>query len=183
MIVAAGSPRPSLGWRPRPSLNFSRHSISGALLAFNENPAAYARLRAEPDLLDSAVPEIIRWQSPVAHMRRTAPVDHELGGKRIRKGDKVVMWYVSGNRDESVIDRPEDFIIDRPRPRQHVAFGFGVHRCVGNRLAEIQLRIVWEELLKRFPFIEIVDEPRRLRSNFVKGYVTMPVRIHARVDR
>jgi cytochrome P450 len=155
----------------------TRHSISGALLAMNETPDAYHRLREGPALLESAVPEIIRWQSPVAHMRRTALSDYELGGKTIRKGDKVVMWYVSGNRDETVIDNPDAFVIDRPRPRQHVAFGFGVHRCVGNRLAEMQLRIVWEEILKRFPFIEIVDEPRRLRSNFVKGYETMPVRI------
>jgi cytochrome P450 len=124
-----------------------------------------------------AVPEIIRWQNPVAHMRRTALADVELGGKSIRKGDRVVMWYVSGNRDETVIDDPDAFVIDRPRPRQHVAFGFGIHRCVGNRLAEMEPRIVREEILKRFPFIEIVDEPRRLRSNFVKGYESMPARI------
>ena len=155
----------------------TRHSISGALLAMNETPDAYRRLRETPALLESAVPEIIRWQSPVAHMRRTALADYELGGKTIRKGDKVVMWYVSGNRDETAIDNPGAFVIDRPRPRQHVAFGFGIHRCVGSRLAEMQLRIVWDEILKRFPFIEIVDEPRRLRSDFVKGYESMPVRI------
>ncbi len=157
----------------------TRHSITGALLAMNETPDVYRRLGETPALLENAVPEIIRWQSPVAHMRRTALSDHQLGGKTIRKGDKVVMWYVSGNRDETVIDNPDAFIIDRPRPRQHVAFGFGVHRCVGNRLAEMQLRIVWEEILKRFPHIEIMDEPRRLRSNFVKGYETLPVRIPA----
>lgn len=157
----------------------TRHSITGALLAMSETPGAYRRLRETPALLENAVPEIIRWQSPVAHMRRTALADHELGGKTIRKGDKVVMWYVSGNRDETVIESPDALIIDRPRPRQHVAFGFGVHRCVGNRLAEMQLRIVWEEILKRFPNIEILDEPRRLRSNFVKGYETLPVRILA----
>ncbi len=157
----------------------TRHSITGALLAMNETPDVYRRLRETPALLENAVPEIIRWQSPVAHMRRTALSDHQLGGKTIRKGDKVVMWYVSGNRDETVIDNPDAFIIDRSRPRQHVAFGFGVHRCVGNRLAEMQLRIVWEEILKRFPHIEIMDEPRRLRSNFVKGYETLPVRIPA----
>ncbi len=157
----------------------TRHSITGALLAMNETPDVYRRLRETPALLENAVPEIIRWQSPVAHMRRTALSDHQLGGKTIRKGDKVVMWYVSGNRDETAIDNPDAFIIDRPRPRQHVAFGFGVHRCVGNRLAEMQLRIVWEEILKRFPHIEIMDEPRRLRSNFVKGYETLPVRIPA----
>ena len=157
----------------------TRHSISGALCAFNQFPDAYDRLRANPALLESAVPEIIRWQTPVAHMRRTAMADYELAGKTIRKGDKVVMWYVSGNRDGDAIERPEEFIIDRARPRQHVSFGFGVHRCLGNRLAEMQLRIVWEEILKRFERIEIVGEPGRLRSNFVKGYVSMPVRISA----
>ncbi|HXU99261.1 MAG TPA: cytochrome P450 [Caulobacteraceae bacterium] len=157
----------------------TRHSISGALCAFNRFPETYDRLRANPSLLESAVPEIIRWQTPVAHMRRTALADYELGGKIIRKGEKVVMWYVSGNRDAEAIDDPETFIIDRPRPRQHVSFGFGVHRCLGNRLAEMQLKIVWEEILERFERIEIVGEIGRLRSNFVKGYVTMPVRITA----
>jgi cytochrome P450 len=155
----------------------TRHSISGALMAFNRHPDAYDRLRADPALLESAVPEIIRWQTPVAHMRRTALADFEIGGKTIRNGDKVVMWYVSGNRDEEVIDNPEAFIIDRARPRQHLSFGFGVHRCLGNRLAEMQLRIVWEEILKRFKRIEIVGDVGRMRSNFVKGFVTMPVRI------
>ena len=155
----------------------TRHSITGALLAFQDNPDAYDRLRADPSLLDSAVPEIIRWQSPVAHMRRTATRDVELGGKTIRKGDKVIMWYVSGNRDDEVIPDPDRFVIDRVRPRQHVAFGFGIHRCVGNRLAEMQLKVVWEEILKRFKRIEVVAPPRRLISNFVKGYETLPVRI------
>ncbi len=155
----------------------TRHSISGALMAFQEDPDAYDRLRANPALLESAVPEIIRYQSPVAHMRRTAMADIELGGKSIKKGDRVVMWYVSGNRDDEVIENPDRFIIDRERPRQHVGFGFGIHRCVGSRLAEMQLKVVWEEILKRFKRIEVVGEPRRLRSNFVKGYETMPVRI------
>lgn len=157
----------------------TRHSITGGLMAFQDNPDAYDRLRAEPGLLESAVPEIVRWQSPVAHMRRTATQDFELGGKTIRKGDRVVMWYVSGNRDAQVIPDADRFIIDRERPRQHVAFGFGIHRCVGNRLAEMQLRVVWEEILKRFKRIEVVGEPRRLQSNFVKGYEALPVRIVA----
>ena len=155
----------------------TRHSITGGLVALNRNPDAYARLLAEPELLASAVPEIIRWQSPVAHMRRTALADAEIGGKRIRKGDKVVMWYVSGNRDDSAIDNPDAFIIDRERPRHHVAFGFGVHRCLGNRLAEMQLRVVWEEMLKRFSFIEMAGEPVRMRNNFVKGYEALPARV------
>ena len=157
----------------------TRHSITGALMAFQDYPEAYDRLRAEPALLDSAVPEIIRWQSPVAHMRRTATRDIELGGKAIKKGDRVIMWYVSGNRDEEVIPDADRFIIDRERPRQHVAFGFGIHRCVGNRLAEMQLKVVWEEILTRFKRIEVVGEPVRLQSNFVKGYVALPARIVA----
>ena len=148
----------------------TRNSISGALVAFNQYPETYQTLRAHPERLMSAVPEIIRWQTPVAHMRRTATRDIEFGGKSIKKGDKVVMWYVSGNRDETVIDRPYDFIIDRARPRQHIAFGFGIHRCVGMRLAEMQLRVMWEEIFKRFPRIDIVGEPIRLRSNFLRAY-------------
>ncbi|MDO9125936.1 MAG: cytochrome P450, partial [Parvibaculum sp.] len=136
------------------------------------------KLYDNPALIDSMVPEIIRWQTPLAHMRRTAISDAELGGKTIRKGDKVVMWYVSGNRDEEAIAQPDDFIIDRERPRQHLSFGFGVHRCVGNRLAEMQLKILWEEILNRFSRIEVTGEPVRTRSNFVRGYASMPVRLH-----
>jgi cytochrome P450 len=158
----------------------TRNSISGGLYAMNKFPEAHQRLRADPALLESAVPEIIRWQTPVAHMRRTALADTEFGGKTIRKGEKVVMWYVSGNRDETVIDDPDAFIIDRPRPRQHLSFGFGIHRCVGMRLAEMQLKIVWEEILKRFPRIEVVEEPTRLKSCFLRAYRAMPVQIPAR---
>ncbi|MEW5685970.1 MAG: cytochrome P450 [Pseudomonadota bacterium] len=155
----------------------TRNSISGGVVALNQNPAEYDKLRANPDLIPNMVPEIIRWQTPLAHMRRTALEDVDLGGQKIRKGDKVVMWYVSGNRDESVIEDPDTFRIDRERPRQHLSFGFGIHRCVGNRLAELQLKIVWEEILKRFRHIEVVGEPRRVRSSFVKGYEDLPVRI------
>ena len=110
-------------------------------------------------------------------MRRTALADIEFKGKQIKKGDKVIMWYVSGNRDEEVIENPNAFIIDRARPRQHLSFGFGIHRCVGIRLAELQLKIIWEEILKRFENIEVVGEPKRVYSSFVKGYETLPVRI------
>jgi cytochrome P450 len=157
----------------------TRNSLSGGVLALNEHPEEYARLNANHGLIESMVPEIIRWQTPLAHMRRTALEDIEVGGKTIRKGDKVVMWYVSGNRDEAHIDNPNRLIIDRERPRQHLSFGFGIHRCVGNRLAEMQLRIVWEELLKRWSRIEVMGEPERVRSSFVKGYETLPVRIVA----
>jgi cytochrome P450 len=158
----------------------TRNSITGGLIALTQNPDEAAKLRANPALFDSMVPEIIRWQTPVAHMRRTATQDFELGGKTIKAGDKVVMWYVSGNRDDTVIDRPEAFIVDRERPRHHVSFGFGIHRCVGMRLAEMQLRIVWEEILRRFPTIEIVEEPVRLRSCFLRAYRKLMVRIPAR---
>lgn len=155
----------------------TRNSMSGGLLAMHENPQEWAKLRANPALVESLVPEIIRWQTPLAHMRRTAISDTELCGRSIRKGDKVVMWYLSGNRDEEAIEDPYRFIIDRARPRQHLSFGFGIHRCVGNRLAEMQLRILWEEILKRFPVIEVVGEPVRVRSNIIHGFSHLPVRI------
>jgi cytochrome P450 len=157
----------------------TRNSMSGGLWALCKHPDEYQKLRDNPGLIPTMVPEIIRWQSPVVHMRRTALADAELGGKQIRKGDKVVMWYVSGNRDEESIDRPNDFIIDRARSRHHLSFGFGVHRCVGNRLAEMQLIILWEEIMKRFPRIELMDEPKRIYSNFIHGITEMKVRIPA----
>jgi cytochrome P450 len=157
----------------------TRNSISGGVVALNQFPAEYDKLRANPALIPNMVSEIIRWQTPLAHMRRTASVDSELGGKTIRAGDRVVMWYISGNRDDSVFDDPDRLIIDRPNARQHVSFGFGVHRCMGNRLAEMQLRLVWEEILRRFRQVEVVGEPVRVCSNFVKGYAELPVRLHA----
>ncbi|MCA1435833.1 cytochrome P450 [Bradyrhizobium sp. BRP20] len=157
----------------------TRNTMSGSLLALSQNPEQYRKLRENPDLLDSFVPEVIRWQTPLAHMRRTALSDFEFRGKQIKKGDKVVMWYVSGNRDEDVIDRPYEFIIDRARPRTHLSFGFGIHRCVGLRLAELQLKIIWEEILKRYGHIDVVGEPTRVYSSFVKGIETLPVKIAA----
>lgn len=155
----------------------TRNTMTGSVLALNENPEEYRKLRENPALIDTMVPEVIRWQTPLAHMRRTALVDTEMHGQKIKKGDRVVMWYVSGNRDETVIENPDQFIIDRARPRIHLSFGFGIHRCVGMRLAELQLRIVWQEILKRFEKIEVVGEPKRVYSSFVKGYETLPVRI------
>ena len=155
----------------------TRNTLSGSVYALSKNPDQYKKLRENPVLIDSFVPEVIRWQTPLAHMRRTALEDVEFRGRQIKKGDKVVMWYVSGNRDDEVIDRPYEFIIDRARPRTHVSFGFGIHRCVGIRLAELQLKIIWEEIMKRFDHIEVVEEPKRVYSSFVKGYETLPVRI------
>ncbi len=157
----------------------TRNSMSGGLWALCKHPGEYQKLRDKPGLIPSMVPEIIRWQSPIVHMRRTALADAELGGKQIRKGDKVVMWYISGNRDEDSIDQPNEFIIDRARPRHHMSFGFGIHRCVGNRLAELQLTILWEEIMRRFPVIELMGEPKRIYSNFIHGITAMPVRIPA----
>ncbi len=156
----------------------TRNSISGGVLALNRFPVEYAKLRANPELITTMVPEIIRWQTPLAYMRRTATQDLELGGQQIRAGDKLAMWYVSGNRDDSVIDRPDDFIIDRKNPRHHLSFGFGIHRCMGNRLAEMQLRVLWEEIMARFDNIEVVGEPVRIRSSFVNGYSELPVVLH-----
>jgi cytochrome P450 len=157
----------------------TRNTMSGSVLALNEHPDQYRKLRDNPALIDSMVPEVIRWQTPLAHMRRTALIDTEIGDKKIKKGDRVVMWYVSGNRDEEAIENPNEFIIDRPRPRTHLSFGFGIHRCVGMRLAELQLKIVWQEMLKRFDRIEVVGPPKRVYSSFVRGIESLPVRIPA----
>jgi cytochrome P450 len=158
----------------------TRNTISGSVYALNKYPDQYAKLRANPELIPSMVSETIRWQTPLAHMRRTATQDFEFGGRTIRAGDLVAMWYVSGNRDETVIANPNAYLIDRERPRTHMSFGFGIHRCVGNRLAELQLTIIWEEILRRFPAVELVEEPVRTHSVFVKGYETLPVRIPRR---
>ncbi len=155
----------------------TRNTISGSIYALNRYPDQNAKLRANPALVPSMVSETIRWQTPLAHMARVANQDFEFKGKQIRAGDRVVMWYVSGNRDEEVIDDPYAYVIDRPHPRQHLSFGFGIHRCVGNRLAELQLTIIWEEILKRFPDIKLLEEPQRSYSIFIKGYERMMVEI------
>jgi len=158
----------------------TRSTMSASVLTLDRNPEEYAKVVADPGLIPSMVAETIRWQTPLAYMRRTAKFDTELGGQTIRAGDKVAMWYVSGNRDERVFERPDDFIVDRPNVRKHLSFGFGIHRCMGNRLAELQLRVLWEEILKRFERIEVVGEPQRVISNFVKGYTELPVVVHPR---
>jgi len=156
----------------------TRNSITGGVLALNENPGEYEKLRANTKLIPNMISEIIRWQTPLAYMRRTANVDTVLNGKQIKAGDKVVMWYVSGNRDEEKIENANQFLIDRPKARQHLSFGFGIHRCMGNRLAEMQLRILWEEIMQRFDKVEVVGEPVRIYSSFVKGYSELQVRLH-----
>ena len=156
----------------------SRNSISGGVIALNKYPEEYQKLRDNPALIPNMVAEMVRWQTPVIHMRRTALKDTVLGGQQIKEGDKVVMWYLSGNRDESVFPDAEKFIIDRPNARAHVAFGFGVHRCMGNRLAEMQLRVLWEEIMKRFSKVEVVGDVERLPNNFIRGIKDVPVRVH-----
>lgn len=157
----------------------TRNSISGGVMALNQYPNEYQKLRDDHSLIPNMVSEIIRWQTPVIHMRRTALEDYELGGQHIKKGDKVIMWYLSGNRDESVFEDPDRLIIDRPNARAHVAFGFGVHRCMGNRMAELQLRVLWEEIMKRFHTVEVVGDITRLPNNFIRGIKEVPVRVHA----
>lgn len=153
-----------------------RHSITGAVHALNLFPDQFARLRADRQLLPGFVAESIRWQTPAIQMRRTAAADVSFRGQNIRRGDKVIMWYASANRDETVIEDPDRFVMDRSRPHQHAAFGFGVHRCIGQRLADLQLRLVWEALLDRFSVIEVVGEPDRIRSFIVRGFNSMMVR-------
>ena len=155
----------------------TRNSLTGGVLFLNQHPGEYDKLIAQPSLVTSLVPEIIRFQTPLAYMRRTATRDVQLHGQTIRKGDKVAMWYISGNRDERVIDSPNDFVIDRKNARHHLSFGFGIHRCMGNRLAEMQLRIVWEEILKRFKRVEVVGEPVRVLHSLIHGYESLPVRV------
>ena len=135
----------------------TRSSMSGSAMAAHLYPDEFAKAKADPSLLASVVPEVIRWQTPISHMRRTAIEDVEFRGQKIKKGDKVVMWYLSGNRDEEVIERPQDFIVDRPRARHHLSFGFGIHRCLGNRLAELQIKVLWEEMLRRYSRVEVVE--------------------------
>ena len=157
----------------------TRNSMSGSVNAFHQYPDQFELLKQRPELMSAAMSEIIRWQTPLSHMRRTAAQDYELGGELIKKGDKVVMWYYSGNRDVAVFDHPNDLDIQRKNVRQHLSFGFGMHRCLGMRLAELQLKILWEEIIKRWSRIEVVQEPERVHSNFVNGYAKMMVKIHA----
>ena len=158
----------------------TRNTMSASVLNLARNPEQYRKLVARQELIPGMVAETIRWQTPLAHMRRTAKFDTELGGQQIKAGDKVIMWYISGNRDERVFERPDEFIIDRPNVRKHLSFGFGIHRCMGNRLAELQLRVLWEEILKRFDRIEVVGEPERSVSSFVHGYTSLTTVIHPR---
>ena len=155
----------------------TRNSMSGLVYALDRFPDERARLEADPALIPNAVSEIIRWQTPLAHMRRTATADHELDGRTIRAGDKVILWYLSANRDESVFADGEAFRVERENARRHLAFGHGIHRCVGARLAELQIGILLEEMAKRRLRVNVPAEPERVSQCFVHGYRSMPVEL------
>ena len=155
----------------------TRNSLSGSVVAFDKFPWELKKLRDRPELLSALTPEVLRWQTPAAHMRRTAMRDVSLGGQKISKGDKVVLWYLSANRDETIFERADDFILDRPNARRHLSFGVGIHRCIGARLADLQVRILWEEALKRFAHIDVLRTPTRSFSTFIHGFRELYVRI------
>jgi cytochrome P450 len=160
----------------------TRNSMSGSVYALNKFPKQYDKLIANPELIPKMVAELIRWQTPLAYMRRTANQDCDLGGKQIKQGDQILMWYASGNRDSDVFENADELDIERHNARQHLSFGFGIHRCMGNRLAELQLQILWEEILRRFEKIEVLAEPERTFSSFVNGYTHLPVKVTRRTS-
>lgn len=155
----------------------TRNTMSASVYGLNKFPEQYDKLVANPNLIPKMVAEVIRWQTPLAYMRRTANNDCKIGDKDIKKNDQILMWYASGNRDADVFENADEIDIERKNSRQHLSFGFGIHRCMGNRLAELQLRILWEEILQRFEKIEVQAEPTRTFSSFVNGYTSLPVKV------
>ena len=155
----------------------TRNTMSGIVKAFDEFPDQRALFEADPSLIPNAVQECIRYVTPLAHMRRTATADTELFGHEIKQGDKVVLWYISANRDETVFENPDKLDITRDNARRHVAFGYGIHRCVGARLAELQLRILLEEMHKRRMRVRVTGEIERVRANFVHGHRKLEVEL------
>lgn len=157
----------------------TRNSMTGGVLALNQHPEEYAKLHADRSLIPNMVNEIIRWQTPLAHMRRTVTKDCEYGGAKFKKDDKVVLWYLSANRDEDMFPDGERFRIDRKNATDQLSFGVGIHYCVGAHLGRMQIQVLWEEIMKRFSRIEVLREPTRVGSNFVRGYAHLPVKLHA----
>ena len=155
----------------------TRNTMTGSVYALNKYPEQYEKLQANPDLVRNAVSEIIRWQTPLSYMRRTATRDVEFGGKHMKKDDQVLLWFLSANRDEEVFPNAEQLDIERENAHDQLAFGFGIHRCMGSRLAEMQLRILWEEILDRFEHVTVMGEPTRTLSSFVHGYTHLPVQV------
>jgi cytochrome P450 len=156
----------------------TRNTMTASVWALNKYPEQFEKLKGDLSLIPNMVSETIRWQTPLAFMRRTALEDVQIRDKLIKKGEQVAMWYISGNRDEAFWDKPNDYIIDRADARRHLSFGFGIHRCVGNRLGELQLQILWQELMERFSHIEVLAEPSYTSGAFVHGYTWMPVILH-----
>ena len=155
----------------------TRNSMSGLAYGLNKFPEQREKLEQNPDLIPNATSEIIRWQTPLAHMRRTALEDTELEGQQIKKGDKVILWYISGNRDETVFENADQLDIERENARRHLAFGYGIHRCVGARLAELQISILLEEMAARRMRVNVIGEPERVNASFVNGYRKMNVKL------
>ncbi|MCH1512168.1 MAG: cytochrome P450 [Acidimicrobiales bacterium] len=158
----------------------TRNTMTGSVYGLNKFPDQYDKLLADPGLIPKLVPEVIRWQTPLAYMRRTATRDTELGGKEIKKHDQLLMWYISANQDEDVFENANVLDIERHNADRQLSFGYGIHFCMGSRIAELQLRVVWEEILQRFARIEIQDEPERVFSSFVHGYSKLPVTVTRR---
>ncbi len=158
----------------------TRNTMSGSVYGLNTFPDQYDKLIADPGLVPKLVPEIIRWQTPLSYMRRTATRDSEIRGKKILENDQILMWYVSANRDEEIFHDADVIDIGRHNADRHLSFGYGIHFCMGSRLAELQLRVLWEEVLQRFERIEIQDEPERTFSSFVHGYTSLPVTVTRR---
>ena len=158
----------------------TRNTMTGSVYGLHKFPENFEKLKADPSLIEKFVPEVIRWQTPLAYMRRTATKDTVLNGKEIKKDDQLLMWYISANMDEDVFDNPEVLDIDRENADRQLSFGYGIHFCMGSRVAELQLRVLWEELLKRFETIEVLAEPERVFSSFVHGYASMPVKVTRR---
>jgi cytochrome P450 len=158
----------------------TRNTMTGSIYGLNKFPEQYDKLLADPGLIPSLVPEVIRWQTPLPYMRRTATKDTELGGKQIKKNDQMLMWYISANHDEDIFDNGDVLDIERHNADRHLSFGYGIHFCMGSRIAELQLRVLWEEILQRFERIEVQDEPERVFSSFVRGYSSLPVTVTRR---
>ncbi|NDH83816.1 MAG: cytochrome P450 [Acidimicrobiia bacterium] len=158
----------------------TRNTMTGSVYGLHKFPENFEKLKADPSLIEKFVPEVIRWQTPLAYMRRTATKDTVLNGKEIKKDDQLLMWYISANMDEDVFDNPEILDIDRENADRQLSFGYGIHFCMGSRVAELQLRVLWEEMLKRFETIEVLAEPERVFSSFVHGYASMPVKVTRR---
>jgi cytochrome P450 len=155
----------------------TRNSMSAYAYGLSQFPGERAKLEADPSLIPNAVAELLRWQTPLAHMRRTVVEDTELDGVAMKKGDKVVLWYLSANRDESIFEDADSIRVERENARRHLSFGYGIHRCVGARVAELQLHVLLEEMAKRRLRVNVLEEPERVPACFVHGYKKMMVKL------